>query len=81
LFVLGFLALILYSTLGHGKFKVQVCMAFNGQSSCKTASASSEAAAIRTATEGACADIAGGVTDTVKCQNTNPQSMRWLSRP
>jgi hypothetical protein len=79
--VLGFLALIVYSTAGRQQYKVQVCMSFNGQSSCKTASASSDAAAIRTATEGACADIAAGVTDTVKCQNQTPKSMHWLARP
>lgn len=81
LFVLAFLALIIYSTVGKQKYKVQVCMAFNGQSSCKIASASTDSGAMRTATEGACADIAGGVTDTVKCQNAAPQSIRWLARP
>lgn len=79
--MLAFLAFIVYSTVGRGKYRVHVCMAYNGGSSCKTASASSETAALRTATEGACADIASGVTDTVKCQNAIPQSTRWLSRP
>jgi hypothetical protein len=79
--VVGFLAFIVYLSVGRGKYRVNVCMAYNGQSSCKTASAATETAALRTATEGACADIASGVTDTVKCQNTVPQSTRWLSRP
>ena len=42
----------------------------HGQTACKVASAAAETAAIRTATEGACADIASGVTETVSCQNT-----------
>ena len=79
----AFIALIARSTFGrsHTRFKAKVCMMFNGQTSCKIASASTEAAALRTATEGACADISGGVTDTVKCQNTTPQSVNWLARP
>jgi hypothetical protein len=79
--VLGFLGLIVYSTAGRQQYKVQICMSFNGHSSCKTASASSDMAAIRTATEGACADIVAGVTDTVKCQNQTPKSIRWLAKP
>jgi hypothetical protein len=71
----------MYSTAGRQKYKVKVCMAFNGASSCKVASASTDTAAIRTATEDACADISGGVTDTVKCQNETPQSVRWMARP
>ena len=79
--MLAFFALVVYSTVGKQKYKVRVCMTFNGQQSCKVASAATDAGALRTATEGACADIAGGVTDTVKCQNENPQSVRWLVRP
>ena len=56
-------------------------MTFNGQTSCKIAGASSEMTAMRAATEGACADIAAGVTDTVKCQNTEPKSLHWLKKP
>ena len=56
-------------------------MTFNGQTSCKIAGASSEMTAMRAATEGACANISSGVTDTVKCQNTAPDSVRWLKKP
>jgi hypothetical protein len=43
--------------------------------------AKSEAAAVRSASENACADIASGVTDTMRCDASEPQSVRWLSRP
>lgn len=56
-------------------------MTYNGQTACTTAGASSEMTALRSATEGACANIASGVTDTVKCQNTQPDSVRWLKKP
>lgn len=69
------------STVTRAKYKVEICLAYHGQTSCKVASATSEMAAVRTATEGACADIASGVTETVSCQNTTPQSVRWLKKP
>ncbi len=56
-------------------------MAYEGRSACKTVSAKEEAAALRSATENACADIASGVTDTMRCQQTEPKSVNWLARP
>jgi hypothetical protein len=53
-------------------------MAFNGQIMCKTVNAKSRDGAVRSATENACADIASGVDDTIRCQNTEPKSVRWL---
>jgi hypothetical protein len=56
-------------------------MAFNGQSTCKTVNAKSQNAAVRSATENACADIASGVDDTIRCENSEPKSVRWLKKP
>ena len=56
-------------------------MSFTGRSACKTVNAKSEAAALRSATENACADISSGVTDTMRCQESNPSSVHWLQRP
>jgi len=53
-------------------------MTFDGRSACRTVNAKSEAAAVRSATENACADISSGVDDTIRCQNTEPKSVRWL---
>jgi hypothetical protein len=43
-------------------------------------SAKSEQAAVRAGTENACADIASGVTDTMRCVETEPQSVKWLRK-
>ncbi len=56
-------------------------MTFNGNSACKTVSAKSEQGALRSAAENACADIASGVTDSIKCEKADPQSVEWLQRP
>ena len=81
IFVAGFLGLLAYSTLHGPRYRVEVCMAYQGRSTCRTVSAKSEQAALRTGSENACADIASGVTDTIRCGSSVPQSIRWLSRP
>ncbi len=80
IFVIGFLALIIYSTVHGPRYRVKVCMAYQGRTACKTLSAKTEEAALRGGRENACADISSGVTDTIRCQNTEPQSVEWLGR-
>ena len=74
-------ALIAYSTLGGPRYRVEVCMFFNGRFNCKTVSGRSETAALRGGIQNACADIASGVTETMGCENSEPRSVRWLQRP
>ncbi|HMF77450.1 MAG TPA: hypothetical protein VK604_17460 [Bryobacteraceae bacterium] len=80
-FVAVFLGLVAFSTLHGPRYRVEVCMAYQGRTNCRTVSAKSEAAALRSGAENACADIASGVTDTMRCDGSEPQSVRWLSRP
>ena len=81
LFLAIVVGLIAYSTLNGPRYRVQVCMEFQGRSVCKTVSAKSEQAALRSGSENACADIASGVTDTMRCEQSEPKSVRWLTRP
>lgn len=80
IFVVAFLILVGYSTLHGPRFRAQICMAYQGRSACKTVSAKSEQAARRSGAENACADISSGVTDTVRCEQSEPVSVRWLER-
>jgi alkylhydroperoxidase family enzyme len=79
--VAAFLVLVLYSTLRGPRFRVEACMAYQGRTACKTVSARSEQAALRAAAENACADIASGVTDTMRCEQSDPVRLKWLERP
>jgi hypothetical protein len=81
LFILALISLIAYSTFGGSKYRVQLCMTYKGQTACKTVSAKSEKGALENAVTGACADIASGVTDTINCTQSQPQSTKWLERP
>jgi hypothetical protein len=69
---IALLALIAYSTLGLSKYKVEVCMDYQGQHACAITSASDKDHAIRAAIQQACADIVSGVTATMGCQAANP---------
>ena len=62
LFIVIFLGLLGWSTFHGPRYRVRVCMAYKGQSSCKTVSGKSRDAALRGAVDNACADIASGVT-------------------
>ena len=80
LFVVVVIGFVVYSTLGTGRVRCEVCVTYQGRSACRTASAQSREQARRTATENACAQIASGVTESNQCENTPPDSVRWLDR-
>jgi hypothetical protein len=71
------MGLLLYSTLTLGGQRVEVCMAFNGHQSCRTASGSTKEQAQRTALQNACAEIASGVTDSLACERSEPVKITY----
>jgi hypothetical protein len=77
--VVSFFGLLLYFTLGSKRYRVEVCVEFNGRTDCRVASATTKEHARRTATENACALVSSGVTDTIACGNKQPVSVKWLS--
>ena len=78
LFAVAVVAYIVYSSMNLAGHKVEVCITFNGRTNCRTASGASEEFARRTATTNACAEIASGVTDSIACENTAPNSVKVL---
>ncbi len=76
--VILFIGLVVYSTLGMRKHRVEVCMEFNGQTSCRTAAGETVDRARRAAIDNACATIASGVGDSIACQNKPPVSERRI---
>jgi hypothetical protein len=77
LIVAVILGVLVYSSFNLAKFRVEVCMTFNGQTNCRTAAGSTEEFARRSATTNACAAIASGVTDSIACENTPPSKVTW----
>jgi hypothetical protein len=76
-FVAIFLAFVVSTTFRGERVRVEVCMAFRGQRDCRTASAGNREEALRTAVTNACAQLASGVTDSMQCENTTPESVNW----
>jgi len=70
------LALLVYSSLSLGQYSCEACMEFRGRPKCRTAKGSTLGEARRTAIDNACAFLSGGVTDSIACTNTPPQSMK-----
>jgi hypothetical protein len=81
LFIILFIALLAWSTIHGPRYRVEICMAYGGRKACRTVSGKSEEAALRGAISNACADLVSGVTETMTCEQSQPQSVKWLQRP
>jgi hypothetical protein len=73
-----FLAVLIYSSLALRQHRVEVCVAFNGQQNCRTASGPTQEEAQRTATDNACALLTRGMAESMACANQPPVSVTWL---
>lgn len=75
------LAAIVYTSLfgGNSRYRVEVCIAFQGRTECRTARAAVREEALRTATDNACSLMANGQSEFERCRNTPPTSEKWLS--
>ncbi len=78
IFAIVILAVLIYSTLNLAKHRVEVCITFQGHASCRTASGTTQEFARRTAITNACAQISSGVTDSIACENTQPDQVTIL---
>lgn len=74
-----FIAVMVKSTMDQAKYRVEVCMEFQGREACRTAAGATEEQTLRAATGNACALIASGMTDSMACDRTPPKSVRWIS--
>jgi hypothetical protein len=72
------LVYMFYSSTSNVKYRVEVCVVFQGRTSCRTARADTEEHAMRSAQSNACGLIASGVTDTMQCEHSTPTSVTWL---
>ncbi len=53
----------------------EVCVTFLGRTECRRAAGKDEREATTTATQNACAFLAGGMTQSIQCGNTVPDSV------
>ena len=78
LFLAAVVGYVVFSTFHQDRLRCEACVTFNGRRDCRTASAATQQDAIRAAVTTACAQLASGVTYSVRCENPPPDSVRWL---
>ena len=80
-FVVLVIGAVVYTTMSSAssRYRVEVCVTFQGRNACRTAAASTEQGALRTAQENACALISSGVTDSIQCGSSPPVSVKWVA--
>ncbi len=76
--VVGILAVLTYSSLQLSNHTCRACVTYNGRTNCATASGTTRDEALGTAVTTACGSISGGVTQSIQCGNTPPDSVEWL---
>jgi hypothetical protein len=72
---LAFVAALVYATLAETGVECEVCVEFNGRSACRTGTASDRTGAVRGAISNACKVLSSGVTQSIACDQTRPQSV------
>jgi hypothetical protein len=65
-------AYVVYSSLQVSTYECDVCMAFGGGEICRTVTGETEEEGIRTGIDNACALLASGMTEVIKCGRTQP---------
>lgn len=69
---LGLGGILLWSTMRSQSAECTVCVSFNGQRNCATASAASEEEALRSAQTTACGVLTNGMNESIACSNRPP---------
>ena len=71
LMVIAVIAIVRSAMLSYSEL-CEVCITFGGRTECREAYGKTREDATRTATDNACAPLAGGMTDSISCTNTPP---------
>ncbi|HRP08091.1 MAG TPA: hypothetical protein PLL69_06335 [Gemmatimonadales bacterium] len=78
--VAAFTAFLAWSTLSGQKAECEVCVEFNGQRNCATASHKTEDEAARSAQNTACGPVTSGMNDAIACDAKPPVSRQCSLR-
>lgn len=77
--LLGVVGFVVYSSLTLGVHRCEVCIEFEGQRACRTVEGTTEDEARTGATTNACALLASGVTQSLRCARTPPLKSECVS--
>ncbi len=71
---------IVYRSVTIARYECDVCLTFGGQRVCRTAACGERKATIGSVFTSACATLASGMTDSIRCENTPPDSVACRER-
>ncbi len=75
IFAVAVAGLVYVAMSGLRSVTCEVCMTFNGDTLCRTGTGKDREAAVGSARRACCAMLASGMTDGIKCDNTEPESV------
>jgi hypothetical protein len=75
-----FVGFLLWSTLRAQQVECTVCVVYNGERNCATASHETEEAAAQSAQSTACGPLARGMNDVIACGNRVPESRQCRTK-
>lgn len=78
--VAAIVAALYYATLAGADTECEACMRYEGREGCRTAIGVGREEAERTAIATACALVANGVTETIRCQGLVPVKLECRLR-
>ncbi|MBW2495767.1 MAG: hypothetical protein JRF61_00720 [Deltaproteobacteria bacterium] len=71
-----FVAAVIWGALAGSSVECEICVDYKGRHACSVAAAADQAQALAQAQSGACAQVAGGVTETLECSALRPSQQR-----
>ena len=79
-FLVVFIAVVVYLSTRIANHECRVCVTFSGRTICRTGASGTEKAAVESAVTSACSGLASGMTESIKCENTPPDSVTCTRR-
>src|SRR2546422_10807310 len=74
-FLVLFIGGVVYLSTRIAHHTCRVCVTYDGHALCRTAASGTRKAAIESAVTSACSGLASGMTESIKCENTPPDSV------
>ena len=71
-----FVGAVIWSAVSESAAQCEICVEYKGRQACSTASAADLELAESQAKSGACAQVTGGVTETLECAAIQPSARR-----
>jgi len=72
--------IVVYRSMTITHLECDVCVTFQGEQACRTAASGDRKATVESAVTSACATLASGMTESIRCQNTPPDSVTCRQR-